>query len=74
MPRLIEERKVIPGRPEESPLIIQMIVDESKPHAYGFRRVPPELIDRVSAFIEGLCPSDLPACEAEPESSSDLSR
>jgi hypothetical protein len=61
MQRLIEEVKVVPGKPEESEIVQSMLDGFMPPGAYG--PAPQELIDRVSAFIESLCPSDLLQCE-----------
>jgi hypothetical protein len=61
--RLVQEAKIVPGSPDESQ-VIQMMVDGSMPPDI-YPDAPPELIERISAFIVSLCAGDARAsCQA----------
>jgi hypothetical protein len=59
--RLVQEGKILPGNPDES-LLLQKMVDGSMPPG-NYLDVPPELIERISAFIVTHCSVYEGACE-----------
>lgn len=59
--RLAEEGKILPGKPEDSQLVELMAIGNMPPGNVA----PPELIDRVSAFIATLCSADDSECQTE---------
>jgi len=61
--KLVQEATIVPGRPDESP-VIQMMVDGSMPPGM-YPDAPPELIERVSAFIVSLCATRAGWCQAD---------
>ncbi|HEU4579754.1 MAG TPA: hypothetical protein VFS67_15955 [Polyangiaceae bacterium] len=54
--RLIETGKIIPGAPGDSKLLLRMERGEMPPLSTGLSPAPPELIERLSQFIQGLPP------------------
>lgn len=62
MQELIRQGKVIPGDPDSSPLI-QRMPDGNDAHGTPLPLPPVDLIERVSAFIESLCPAEGVECD-----------
>ncbi len=60
--RLVQVGQIVPGSPDESQ-VIQMMAEGSMPPG-EYPDAPPELIERVSAFIVSLCAADAGACQA----------
>lgn len=61
--QLIRQLKIIPGEPLRSPLVLRTVDGSMPPESTGFPAPPPEFIERLSVFIEGLCPDGEP-CDA----------
>jgi hypothetical protein len=59
--RLVEEGQIIPGDPEESRLL-EVMVERSEPPRPHHQDAPVQLVERVGAFIAGLCSADDAEC------------